>query len=646
MKKIALCAAFCALFAHLGFAQNAYHDALRLRQCDFVALSADSVTMAKLGNACAVDYQAILQPYLSDPSEPLEDAFADNPFFGPDQGKSKIQFGSGFKNSAQPGGPESSMVIPARPHSQSPVTNIADGLAKFFVRRVKQELTIAFFQDFQQKVAQDPLKTLFPATTDRLKVIGDEVYQVNLYIKTLRGDFVADMKTLPTGAKNYLTKKDVFAKEPHKKILVGDLLSLSQMLVDDESPDEMIRFLARDIDLQNPALRAVVGDNAKRAELENLAAGFQILQLLSESLRSTEGAEIWVGPRELAQVVGDEKTFYLYLGLLWQKSDGVKFSDGSDLRAALGKFAKNLGDLRTLRLHLQNFSTQGKALSQSLTALRGRTFDKPVSYDDWLGFFTNFFDLLQTGIEFKRDFMSTIEPGKNTALDNVFIGSLRHLSQMNFDVRQRRYTAAIPELLGLFDLLLPQNDFKRNLFKYGQFIASVAEAEDSEQVAAAIEAVALPVGSSVLKKQSKFSVTLNGYTGLAGGGEQLEVPDSTRSSWFAAVSAPLGFAANWGFRERGSLSLFVPVIDVGALAAFRFRDDASNLPELKWGNIIAPGAYLAYGFGKGLPLTAGIGAQLGPNLRKISSTDTELANGWRYGVFFSVDIPIFNLYGR
>jgi hypothetical protein len=42
----------------------------------------------------------------------------------------------------------------------------------------------------------------------------------------------------------------------------------------------------------------------------------------------------------------------------------------------------------------------------------------------------------------------------------------------------------------------------------------------------------------------------------------------------------------------------------------------------------------------------GIGAQRGPNLRKvdIGATPGKTASAWRYGMFLSVDIPVFNVY--
>jgi hypothetical protein len=190
---------------------------------------------------------------------------------------------------------------------------------------------------------------------------------------------------------------------------------------------------------------------------------------------------------------------------------------------------------------------------------------------------------------------------------------------------------------------------RQKILKYGFFMASVAEAETSDQVAAAIDAVVLPPGSSVVKKQSRWSAALNAYTGLAGGQERL-LDVGLNPSGFAAVAAPVGITVSKGLGNAGSLSLLVPVIDIGALVAFRFEDDQTDLlPKLAWSNIVAPGAYIAYGFFNNIPVSVGLGAQIGPNLRSINPalpTAAETAKGWRWGGFISVDIPLFNLYSR
>lgn len=189
-------------------------------------------------------------------------------------------------------------------------------------------------------------------------------------------------------------------------------------------------------------------------------------------------------------------------------------------------------------------------------------------------------------------------------------------------------------------------------------MAAVADAEKPEDVKAALNAAALPAGSSSIKRQTPFNVSINSYLGFHIGEEKLE-----ETGWgnIRGVSAPVGVAVSthikWPFKESGSISLFGSIIDIGAVASYRLTNDegVETLPEMKLENIIAPGAYLIYGLPKA-PISFGYGWQRGPQLRGITVTTPigeepplasyDLANGYRWTFFIAVDIPLFNLYTK
>lgn len=77
----------------------------------------------------------------------------------------------------------------------------------------------------------------------------------------------------------------------------------------------------------------------------------------------------------------------------------------------------------------------------------------------------------------------------------TFLRTFQSLNELQYDARQRHYAAAVNNMIFVLDNLL-KSDFKyrAQFFKYGHFMASIAEADNSDQVAAAIEAVALPAG--------------------------------------------------------------------------------------------------------------------------------------------------------
>jgi hypothetical protein len=179
--------------------------------------------------------------------------------------------------------------------------------------------------------------------------------------------------------------------------------------------------------------------------------------------------------------------------------------------------------------------------------------------------------------------------------------------------------------------------------RYGQFLVNVINANDSDQLLAALEAAAQPVQSYRLKRQpGAFNLSLNIYAGAAIGSEfGIEDNSSERQSGFLlAPTAPLGIALNFGLNNKRSLSAFVPLIDIGAVAAFRLFDNASPLPEQSWDNVLAPGFYLIWGL-KNSPISIGLGGQAGPALRKVTVNEVTSRNA-RIAATFTVDIPVFS----
>jgi len=192
------------------------------------------------------------------------------------------------------------------------------------------------------------------------------------------------------------------------------------------------------------------------------------------------------------------------------------------------------------------------------------------------------------------------------------------------------------------------------LLKYGSFMAAMVQAKSSDEVQDAIEAVALPAGSSRIKRTVKFNVALNAYVGLHLGEEHIDVPGSP-GQWgtIFGVSAPIGIAASMRIgKNGGSMSLFASLIDIGAVASYRFENETTTqLAPIKLENIFAPGLYAVYGIPR-TPISLGYGWQKGPQLREVAVSDPsnpgatvdQNVDGYRWSFFIAVDIPLINFY--
>jgi hypothetical protein len=388
----------------------------------------------------------------------------------------------------------------------------------------------------------------------------------------------------------------------------------------------------------------------ENSELQNVQEAIKLFNIFSNSLLSSSPDRYWVKSSELESLL-DTSTFKIYLGLLYQlHGDQVIFK--KKFSTYLDEVASDVTLIDKYENYVKRLIIDGDKISitiQNITQKKknGETVE-------------TYKELFQTTLSFLINFKETDQLNLGVNLDGMTIvwEVLGLLNEVYVDINERRYNALILDLTNLLSELLESDDFKwkDDLVKYGTFVANVAQADNSEDVQAAIEAIALPVGSATIKRRSKFNLALNAYVGIS---PAMEYNGDTKDTKFSfGINAPVGIAASWDLqgkknedgkkKEHGSFSLFVPLIDIGAVTNFRFGDDMTEeLPEIKLQNIFAPGLYLVHGWAN-LPISWGIGGQLGPQLREVNATDLTLDSGPSFSLraFVAVDIPLLNFYTK
>lgn len=608
-----------------------------------------SMSTLKASSTAQAEWYAILAPYtgITHPTQDeFYDAFFKNPLLSDQPGAKIFMPNQAQETRFQVLETETTKSLPA-PKSGSFVTNFADGFARFLVKRTKEELTLSFFRKFKSEMEKKrELGMFFPASKDVLRTIDVDVYQFQAYAELLKQNFRQDMKSLPyTLFRNI--QSDSLKLGIQQKIALSDGLSLAKMSSDGATFVEILDFLADDAALQNPDLVAQIESTTQQKWVSDMATGFKIAQFFSNSLRNPEltGGD-WLDVASVRKAFSDKRTVYLYLGLLWMKAEN-KMVQGKELRSILAVISNKSAVLEEMRRDIIGFTQEARDLNRTVDSLAG-TFDNVKSINLRYLMLDKMERLLEFGLGLGKSLLLPAQIELQT--DTRFFRIFRQSSELQFNVRKENYVAAIGNLTTLLGLTIPGDaKWKEDVFRYGAFIATVAEARDSKEVSYALEVFALPPGSSGLKKQANFSVALNAYTGLGLSQERI-IESATPNRMALAVSAPIGIGANWGFQQSGSLGIFIPVIDIGAITAFRFKDpETSDLPELNWSNIWAPGAYVVYGFFNKIPLSLGAGWQIGPNLRSISSVanpDIDRVRASRFQVFMSVDIPIAHFYTR
>lgn len=661
MKKLCLVILGCISMFMSIQAQSLIDDALALKP--YFAPSGNRLALLNVSAEDAQKVANILARYTDQKN--IELAFEENIFFSTERvpNADLRMLGDAVKGAAP----------------SSFVTYFADGLAKFIATRTKQELTNAFFRRFKSDLDNFPvLDTLFPATGLLLRRIDTDIYFFDKYIDDLRIHFIKDLERLPTGLRE-LVVADRSRLRPGERLWMADLLQVSQLFLDGFGVKESLAYLASDETLMFSKLKELSGDSSEYRKVANLAGIFrtshllmQAVEVLPESGSSFSNDETpepkWIAPDRLYKALNDPVARDLILGLLYQQGVGINFAGAQaqtvPFREIMNSVKAEVPKLEIFKNALNDLVNDLRQAQSSMREVKALNPDDQNKVATYYRLFDAAFGAFQAGIKIKNIF-SPPRPAEDTKLFFV----IRQLSELNMHLRSKAYGSAVINVGNVIDTLswklltnkrkslkagqpvVEKSSFSSHFWRYGSFMAAVAEAKNSDEVAYAIDRIALPPGSAAMKKSSAFSLMINAYGGISGGVEFLGqgIGEKRNAKTILAPWAPLGFDFSFGNKKgNASTGLFLPFIDVGALAAFRLGDNqAADVPQLKWSNIIAPGAYLVFGFSRAAPLSLSVGGQLGPNLRKVSTQGITLDDqrGYRIGATLAVDIPILRLTG-
>ncbi len=554
------------------------------------------------------------------------------------------------------------------------VTTIADGIARFLVKRTKEELNAAFFQRFKDFINKDEYKDariLFPKTLQVLNSIDVDIYKFENYINSLREAFDNDLSLLLDHMPEVIQDghfKDYF--NDHLNVKYAALLAIfaGKELLNGTHPGQMIADLP--------------SDYIDSFTEKNVSGAIKTVQLLSSSLRARGGDRYWSttdSVKMLANKSGDFLNARFYLGFLYDGAGGINFNSDS-LRAYLTKASNGVDSVDRYVAFVRQMAQQFQDVEAAIGQVKDKSPGEP-SIDVYNRLFNAVADAL--------DEINTINQlpymridAKITGNATRYIKVFRLANDLALNVARRSYSLAVTDAYNIYltitskenanksgameknnDLYVSRTalategrkevkkantivaDVSDFIRKYGAFMSNVVKAKSSEEVANAIEAAALPVGSASIKKHSAFNLAIQAYTGLSA----THLADGTAG--FAKINgmnvyAPVGIAASTRI-GGSSVSIFGSLIDVGAIVSYRFKDATTNLSDsvkIRLENIFAPGANLVWGLPK-WPISIGGGFQWQPSLTRLSSSSATIAtkSGMRYHVFIGVDIPLFNL---
>ncbi|MCC6459582.1 MAG: hypothetical protein IT260_03860 [Saprospiraceae bacterium] len=512
-------------------------------------------------------------------------------------------------------------------------TTALDAIASLIAKRLTDELNLAYL-DRLRATLQDPrfddFQILLPETRRFLVTLGqNQVLDYKNLLSGLRQNLFEDLNNLTLHTPEILQKyRDTICASPAgttRYVLGMALLEALNSAKENSDPASIIHRVGN----YDYALPATASSDALTL--------LQLGALISDHLRINAPHGPWTNNTKDLQ---NPRTIYLFAGLLYRKERaffaGHSLGGVSLVNLINSGRTQQIVDLIYQALGLIN----DLALLQDKLDPEAHPVEAALSLSERL---LNFVMACQGG---------------GAAASSEALQSVRKVLSIRRHILEKEFVAAGTLAISFVDSMtgLPTGNTEE-FFRYLSFAQNLIDAKTKEELLEALEQAADPVGNYRLKRSHPLTVSITSFPGLFAGREQYEagVNNKTMFNTFG-LTAPLGLAVSFSGNKNGpgsrlvpelkkqkiSYTVFVPVLDVGAITALRLVDQNAELPELEWKNFIAPGLFLNLGF-KNSPLSIHAGAQVGPSTIQIGSTRPRL---WRFGAGVSVDLHLWSIYTK
>jgi hypothetical protein len=531
-----------------------------------------------------------------------------------------------------------SSELPSRTTGIASPSTIIDGTARFLVNRTKQELEIAFFDEFRKRIERDTLMPFLLPETHRLLRYQD-YFQAPTMGSLWTTAFENDLNNMPLNMDKFLRLQCPQYYDSTALFVFSLGINCFGQLKEGIKVPTLLDNLTEDF--------AFI-DNKQNLLNKKIYNTFKFLNILSnELIESKEGQSNfkWI-----------ERTAFKELG-----AAGQRYFWTLVYRQNMEFFDKNIGKMTNVKKFDGSYRVVGDFLD--VYSKLNNAISLSTSEDSPSAAALAVTQQIIRGVELYARIDTLFNPdhkGSKMLFYDQFLPIAESSLSIMTHAQKKEYGAMSLQIVKSMEaILIPMYGKKaperlKILFFYMNFMVDVITAEDGVKIEKIIARYALPSQSYRLKRNSNFSISINSFSGLSLGTEKTLAENNIAgvSKWGAigGVTAPIGTALNWGKKgknKESAYSLFVPIIDIGAAFSYRWSNSASGFPDdLRWSQVFSPGAYFVWGIPR-TPITAVVGGQLTPKLRNINITGTNVvSNTIRFGVNLSVDIPFFNLYKR
>jgi len=532
---------------------------------------------------------------------------------------------------------------------------ILEGTVDFLIEAVNKEINEAFFIQMEKALSKYPeLEILFPQTLESLGKI--EVTRYASSLNTLKAAFQEDTRAILSNISK-LTELEKYQKLINSHPFLTTVFAACDLI-------SMFRTDAIPADIIYQVNNAPY---ITKCSTNNFSSVIKLAALLSNSLRdikiNDENKERlgWVDRSRINLLRDNDPIFTIFMGLFAQQAKGISFKIGEDSFDLQDSLFKEKDKILKGHFIIYNFSASAKKIEdlfQYIQGLKNGSSTTSKFIGQYLEIAAEIINLAENCLHVLPSEITITVRKEVARIKSEFLPILRHGNNILGSLEIKEYGKALYEadtflskIFVLFgnDSSSKFEDIRKTYLKYGIFIASVAEAKSSKDVKEAIKAIALPTGSSRIKKERHFSISLNAYVGVYHSWNKqynsIKLPKTE-----TGVSVPIGFAVNWGHFLSGSLSAYGGIVDVGAIFTYKVNTDSTVKSDIQFGQLLSPSIGFIYGLPVikkyNIPLSIGANYQWGPKLKSVDEKGNSILPllARRFNVFIAVDIPILNFH--
>ncbi len=547
-------------------------------------------------------------------------------------------------------------------------STIIDGTAQFMVDRLKEDLNTELVIKFRNALKDSDLhlKSLMPSTYNVL--LNSDPLKFNVFSNQLQASTRRDLGDLPINTAYFLVSAGLINQNTELGQSMMIALRGMQYQKNGFHPVYNLALLNQEF-----------GHDPKRTNKINhiLSLTNSVAQALFDN--SKERNTSFKGTLDLISNVRKKKIFIaLYAVKNKVLLSSLNYCDSNCTSIDVYKGFKNMDRVDRFLLSANKWVAMSQKVAITVDSLKKGTSEE-AKMKFFLDLCDNFIETFDLGTEMYNQ-LTTYNAVK---WEDVYKPVFSNIIIMGRSLQNKEYTSAIVALNAALEPFVSEalqsgesfqqldkiHKISKNITYWGSFMGDLAEQSGKVEVNDLLKKYAEPSGSFRVKRQSRFSVTVNSYPGLFIGSETVSAKNAT--TFATGVTAPIGIGINLSQRSTAISAdfdiyradtndrieylkytgwvhgLFFPVIDIAVPFVYRWSSGETEgfPPDLKWEQVFSPGAYYSIApRNSGLTFMAGV--QYTPSLRKIAgenSVDIK-QNALRLGFTITYDIPIFTLY--